>query len=47
MKFALGIALDRVKPPAGAGGGPVLPRAVLFNGVPLLYNGVEITFTNV
>jgi hypothetical protein len=48
MKFALGIALDRVKPPAGAGGGGDIPvNAILFNGVPLLYNGEYITFTNV
>lgn len=32
---------------SSGGGSEIPPNAILFNGVPLLYNGEYITFTNV
>lgn len=35
------------EPALSGGGSEIPPNAILFNGVPLLFNGEYITFTNV
>jgi hypothetical protein len=45
MQLGLGIALSRIQLLAVSGEGEVPANAILFNGVPLLFNGNYIIFT--
>jgi hypothetical protein len=45
MQLGLGLSLVKTSTALiGAGGGVIPPNAILFNGVPIVYNGEYLTY---